>query len=346
VPDEVVVIANGRGPGRALERAVRELRELGMAPAVVRTTGPGHGIEAARDAVRAGAKLVVAAGGDGTVHEVVNGLLADGPTGDVTLGVLPMGSGSDFVRSFGIPRTAVRAARHLARGEVRLIDVGRIRFDSGQTRYFVNIAEAGLGGSVVARAATLPGFLGSARYLAAFCLALPRFEVGATQVTAGEDKLDSRALNVVVANCRFYGGGMQISPKSLPDDGALDVLVMTGPKRVACTTMPRVFLGRYLPHPHVTELRGSSVRIDGSDRYPVEADGELLGTTPATFEIVPGALRILVLSLHDLEGTQGRVGGVGDPAAVGLGVTKSGYRRRGDQLAGSEHRDAGRVGRD
>lgn len=289
----LLVIANGRGPARALDRAIGELRRLGLAPRVVRTTGPGHATRAASEAVRAGTRLVVAAGGDGTVHEVANGLLADGGAGDTVLGVLPMGSGSDFVRTFRIPRTPVRAARRLASGEVRRIDVGLIRFDSGESRYFVNIAEAGLGGSVVARAAALPGFLGPARYLAAFCLVLPRFETGRARVAAGDAGTDRPTLNVVIANCQYYGGGMRISPRSSPDDGALDVLVMTGPKRVACTTMPRVFLGRYLPHPHVTEMAGTTVRVAGDVRYLVEADGELLGTTPATFEIIPGALKIL-----------------------------------------------------
>ncbi|HLK01249.1 MAG TPA: diacylglycerol kinase family protein [Streptosporangiaceae bacterium] len=288
----LLVIANGRGPARALDRAVRELRRLGFEPDVVRTTGPGHATSAARDAVRAGGRLVVAAGGDGTVHEVANGLLADGHGADTVLGVLPMGSGSDFVRSFGIPRTPVRAARRLADGEVRRIDVGLIRFDSGESRYFVNIAEAGLGGAVVARAARLPRFLGPGRYLAAFCLVLPRFETGRTRVAAGDDRTDRRTLNVVIANCRYYGGGMRISPKSAPDDGMLDILVMTGPKRSACATMPRVFLGRYLPHPHVTEMRGNTIRIDGDAPYLVEADGELLGPIPATFEVLPGALRL------------------------------------------------------
>lgn len=98
--------------------AIRELRRLGFEPDVVRTTGPGHATAAARDAMRAGTGLVVAAGGDGTVREVANGLLGDCHGAGPVLGVLPMGSGSDFVRSFGIPRTPVRAARRLADGEL------------------------------------------------------------------------------------------------------------------------------------------------------------------------------------------------------------------------------------
>ena len=99
---------------------------------------------------------------------------------------------------------------------------------------------------------------------------------------------------MVVANCRFYGGGMQISPKSEPDDGTLDVLVMTGPKSDAFTTLPKVYRGTHLPHRNIAELRASRVQVDTDQPFLVEADGEVLGTTPATFGIIPGAIRLKV----------------------------------------------------
>ena len=103
-----------------------------------------------------------------------------------------------------------------------------------------------------------------------------------------------RAHNVVVANCRFYGGGMQISPKSEPDDGALDVLVMAGPKSDAFTALPKIYRGTHLPHRNIAELRASRVRLDADPPLKIEADGEMLGTTPATFEIIPTPLRLKV----------------------------------------------------
>jgi diacylglycerol kinase (ATP) len=103
-----------------------------------------------------------------------------------------------------------------------------------------------------------------------------------------------RAFNVVVANCRFYGAGMQISPKSEPADGALEVLVMAGPKSDSFTTLPKVYRGTHLPHRHIAELRASRVRVEADPPLPIEADGEILGTTPATFEVIPGAIRLKV----------------------------------------------------
>ncbi len=302
----LVVIANprsGRGKvGAHLVEIERILTGAGLAYRVVRTTHPGHATEAARDALGRGERYLVAAGGDGTVHEVLNGMIADDQpvAGDAVLGVVAAGSGCDFVRSFGLPGDAVQAARHLAGDQARPIDVGKVTFSSGTapgtavTRYFANIAEAGLGGAVVARAAGLPAFLGGAKYFCGFWLTLPRFAPRAVRLDADGRELAWRAFNVVVANCRFYGGGMQISPKSEPADGALEVLVMAGPKSDSFTTLPKVYRGTHLPHRHIAELRASRVRVEADPPLPIEADGEILGTTPATFEIIPGAIRLKV----------------------------------------------------
>jgi diacylglycerol kinase (ATP) len=307
----LVVIANprsGRGKvGKHLVEIERILTDAGLSYRIVRTTRPGHATEAARDALDRGERYLVAAGGDGTVHEVLNGMIdGDQPVAaDAVLGVVAAGSGCDFVRSFGLPGDAVEAARHLAGNGVRLIDVAKVTFQPGPsssagsdtaevTRYFANIAEAGLGGAVVDRTLRLPGFLGGAKYFAGFWLTLPGFGPRTVRLDADGQEFAGRAFNVVVANCRFYGGGMQISPKSDPCDGALDVLVMTGPKSDAFTTLPKVYRGTHLPHRHMVELRARRVRIEADPPLPIEADGEILGTTPATFEVIPQAIRVKV----------------------------------------------------
>jgi diacylglycerol kinase (ATP) len=299
----LVIIANpasGRGRSEAKLRGIETaLREWGLEYRILPTTGPGHAAEAAAAALRDGDRFLVAAGGDGTVHEVVNGMFAgDRPIApDAVLGVLAAGSGSDFVKSFGIPGDAVRAARHLTGDAVRTIDVGKVTLADGAAttvKYFSNIAEAGLGGAVVARASRLPAALARARYFFGFWLTLPRFRPATVRLDADGQAFEWLAHNVVVANCRFYGGGMQISPKSEPDDGRLDVLVMTGPKSDAYTTLPRMYRGTHLPHRNIAELRASRVTIETDVPFPIEADGEVLGTTPATFEVIPRALRLKV----------------------------------------------------
>jgi diacylglycerol kinase (ATP) len=300
----LVVIANPRSGGGKVGTHLPEIERIltgaQLSYRIVRTTHPGHATEIARDALARGERYLVAAGGDGTVHEVVNGMLdADGRPGavDAVLGVVAAGSGCDFVRSFGLPGDALQAARRLAGDQVRPIDVGRVSYADGPTqatRYFLNIAEAGLGGAVVARSARLPAFLGAARYLAGFWLTLPGFRPATVQLGADGHAYQWRAHNVVVANCRFYGGGMQISPKSEPDDGALDVLVMVGPKSDAFTALAKVYRGSHLPHRNIAELRATRLTIEADPPFPIEADGETLGTTPATFEIIHTPIRLKV----------------------------------------------------
>jgi YegS/Rv2252/BmrU family lipid kinase len=298
----LVLIANpGAGRGRvdrALPRVEAVLKQANLSYRIVRTTHRGHATEAARQALRDGERYLVAVGGDGTVHEVVNGMVSGGGPllADAVLGVVPAGSGSDFIRSFGLPADAEQAARHLAGDQVRPIDVGTVTCADGETRCFANIAQVGLGAAVVTRAAGLKAgrLLGGARYPAAFWLVLPGFRAAPVRLDADRHSYAWHAFNVVVANGRFYGGGMQISPNSDPADGLLDVLVMTGPKSDSFTTLPKVYQGAHLPHRNIAELRAARLSVGADPGFPVEADGELLGTTPASFGIIPGAIRLKV----------------------------------------------------
>jgi YegS/Rv2252/BmrU family lipid kinase len=296
----LVLIANpnaGRGAAdQALSRIKDVLTSENLSYRIVRTTHPGHATEAARQALRDGERYLVAVGGDGTVHEVVNGMIEGGKplVPDAVLGVVAAGSGCDFVRSFGLPADAEHAAARLAGDRARTIDVGTVTCADGKTTCFVNIAEVGLGAAVVARAANLGRFLGGARYAAGFWLTLPRFRPAAVRLDADGQHHAWRAFNVVVANCRFYGGGMQISPNSDPTDCLLDILVMTGPKSDSFTTLPKVYKGAHLPHRNIAELRAAQLSVKAEPGFQVEADGEVLGATPASFGIIPGAIRLKV----------------------------------------------------
>jgi len=298
----LVLIANpnaGRGTvDQALPRIERVLTSNNLSYRVVRTTRPGHATEAARQALRTGERYLVAVGGDGTVHEIVNGMVASGGplVADAVLGVVAAGSGCDFARSFDLSPDVEQAAARLAGDQVQAIDVGTVTCADGETRCFVNIAEVGLGAAVVARAAGLSAgrLLGGARYAVGFWLTLPRFRPAAVRLDADGQHYAWRAFNVVVANCRFYGGGMQISPNSDPCDCLLDILVMTGPKSDSFTTLPKVYQGAHLPHRNIAELCAARLSVEAEPCYQVEADGELLGTTPASFGIIPGAIRLKV----------------------------------------------------
>ena len=299
-----VLVANptaGKGGvAKRLSEIEQRLRARGLIPRVVTTAGPGDAVKAARDALRAGETFLVAVGGDGTVHEVVNGMFEDGKAivEQPLLGVVAAGSGCDFIKTFGLPDDVAGACAHLHGTTTFAIDVGKITFLDGDgneaVRYFPNIAEIGLGGAVVARAARLPRFFGRSRYFFGFWLTLPRFKRFTVNVEAEPKPFHGGAYNVVVANGQFYGGGMRISPRSWPSDGMFDLIVMTGPKSESFTTLPKVYRGEHLPHPNMRELKAAKVRVDADRSLPIEADGEVLGVTPATFEIIPEAIRVKI----------------------------------------------------
>lgn len=299
------LIANLRAGGPRTRAAVAQLRRRldthGLEHDVRTTEGPGDATRIARRVLDEGGRFLVAVGGDGTVHEVVNGMVAgDRPVADdAVLGVVAAGSGCDFVRTFGLPGKPGPAADRLPGSDVRRIDLARITYLDGEgrpvARYFANIAEAGLGAATAGRAVRLPRLLGQSRYFFGFWAALPGWKPGAVRIEVdGEVVHDGRAVNVVVANCRFFGGGMHISPSSDPTDGTIETLVFTGRKTDSFTMLPRVYRGTHVPHGSIVELSGRRVVLDADQPYPVEADGEVLGTTPVTVEVVPAAVTLKV----------------------------------------------------
>ena len=292
---DLVVIANpksGRGRvGEELPELERQLNAKRFGYRIVETEAPGHATTIVREALKSGDRFIVAVGGDGTVHEVVNGMIEDGrPIGEgPVLGVVPAGSGCDFVRTFGLPQDVPKAVRHLEGDRLFPIDVARVDYvQDGRsvTRYVPNIAECGLGGAVVARAERLPRWLGRSRYFWGFWLSVRKYRAGTITVHADSKVFEGRANNVVVANCQYYGGGMKISPRSYPGDGVLDVQISTGPKSEAFTLIPKIYRGEHIPHPHIKEMRGKQITVDADRPLPIEGDGEVLGTTPATFTVL------------------------------------------------------------
>jgi YegS/Rv2252/BmrU family lipid kinase len=298
-PIDVALVVNpvaGRGRvGRELPALVERLDAAGVAHTVLMSQGPGHAVELAAAASVEGFDVVAAVGGDGTVNEVVNGLVSgDRPVGSAALGVVAAGSGADFARTFGLPKHTADV-RPDAFGTRTPLDVGRIVCDgpTGRvTRYFVNVAEAGLGAAVVARAARLPRRLGRTRYLIAFWPTLARFAPCNIRVSSNGASIDEEAHNVVIANARYFGGGMHISPHSDPADGELDVQVSVGPKRQAFTLIPKIYRGRHLPDERILEMAGARISVDADRPLTIEADGELVGNTPATFTALPGLLSL------------------------------------------------------
>ena len=252
------------------------------------STRPGELTDLARET---NADLLVVVGGDGSVNEVVNGTAGRG----VELAVLAQGTGKDFARTHGLP-TRFDEAVHVAQvGRVRELDLGRVTFDDGE-RYFANVASLGMSGAVAERANSMSKALGGK---ATFFYALTR-EFLTWRNTGVSVRLDGaersgRMHDVVVANGRFHGGGMKLAPDAAADDGLFDVLLIGDVSKLDfVTTAPKLYRGTHVTHPKVEILRSAFVEVDADATLPIETDGELVGATPARFEIVPRALRLRV----------------------------------------------------
>jgi YegS/Rv2252/BmrU family lipid kinase len=259
----------------------------------------------ARDAVKEGRPAVVAAGGDGTINEVVNGFFEADATSvsDTRFGVLPLGTGGDFRRTFGIDSDPEAAARVLAAGREKVIDAGRatVALPGGGTvtRHFINIADAGIGGDVVDRVNHSSKILGGdLSFLLASLVSLMRWKNRPMRATVDGEVFDmSAAQQVVIANCRFFGSGMMMAPGADPSDGLFDV-IMVGDVGIVenIRGLAKIKAGKHLDedNPKLTLVRGRKVEVTSPAQVLVEMDGEQPGQLPASFEIMPSALRMIV----------------------------------------------------
>jgi diacylglycerol kinase (ATP) len=287
------------GVGRRLPEVRAKLDERELPYEVRYTEGPAHATLIAREALEGGSRFVAAMGGDGTIHEVVNGMLVDDRpiVDDAVLGVVACGTGSDFIRTFGLPNMPAHAVAHLDGPESFPIDIGKITYtEDGRsvTRYFPNVAEAGLGAETVLRAGRLPRFLGPTLYFFAFWLALARHREARVRVDLVDRTYEGAMNNLVVANGQFFGGGMKIAPKAAPTDGLLDIQIEHARRREAIALLPKVYKGEHVPHPDIEEAKRVRVSIEADRPLRIEADGEVLGFTPATFEVLRDVVNLKV----------------------------------------------------
>jgi diacylglycerol kinase (ATP) len=259
---------------------------------MVETRERGHATTLAAEAARARVPLVVAVGGDGTLNEVVNGLVPLREEYPVTVGALMTGRGRDACRNLGLARDPRRAARRLGEGRVVSLDVGLARWPGGQ-RYFLGWAGVGFDAAVTERAGERGGRL---TYLRAALTSLRAYRPAEMVVHLDDARAwAGPAASVVVCNGASFGGGMRIAPGARPDDGLLDAVWLGALGRAELARwLPTVYWGGHLANPRIRTRRAAQVRVDAGAALPAELDGELGGHTPLDVEICPGALRLLV----------------------------------------------------
>lgn len=299
--------ASGRGAAGRMAEGLVARAEASCGPLVVASTGaPGDAARLARAAAERGAARILVAGGDGTLGEVVTGLLTPTrsdtplPAEPPSLGLLPVGSGCDFARTLGLPRTVGAALDVIAAGHVRLLDAGRV--ESGDTgggrrvRHFANEVSAGLSGDTVMRVHHYSPRLGPRLgFLLGALSAVSTHEPFEASVEVDGEVVHEGAISLfAAANGCYFGAGMRVAPNASLDDGLLEVVVARGLSRPEILThLPSFYLGRHGRHPLVSFHAARVVRlIPIAGRAAVEVDGEAGLVLPLRIECIPGALRV------------------------------------------------------
>lgn len=290
--EKLVIIVNktaGRGKCAHLWPFISDLLgELGVNFDAHFTQAKGDATSLAAEAVRSGATRIVSIGGDGTLHEVVNGI---GIRPDVALGIIPAGSGNDFVRSLGLaPGDWQSACRLIADGCTAPIDLGQVN-----GRYYANVSGVGFD-AAVANCANEWGklhFRGTLAYVAALLRTLKEFAPTDVTIELDDRTVQGSSWLVAVANAQFFGGGMWIAPEASMQDGMFDICILGELSKAGfLRAFPSVFSGKHLQHPAIHLFRSKRVRITTSAKYLVQADGEIVGSTPMDYELHPSALQV------------------------------------------------------
>jgi YegS/Rv2252/BmrU family lipid kinase len=306
-----LVIVNPRSRGGANRHFARveEALRSALGPIEVEwTRAPRDAERIAREGVRAGVERLVIAGGDGTTSEVVSGLLGADLARYADLAILPLGTGSDLLRTIGIPRDLNLALQQIAEGTTRCIDVGRITYHDPEgkekTSHFANVTSMGISGLVMkfvnsttkALGERISFLIGTLRGLAHYRTQDVKLALDGETIHAGPLVL------AVAANGSFFGGGMRVAPGARPDDGLLDVVVIPDYTKLRLLReLPRIYRGTHVDVEGVLSRRGLCLEASAlpgaeggapSDVW-IEVDGEPLGTLPVRVEILPKAISVL-----------------------------------------------------
>lgn len=289
---EVVAIVNrtaGKGKCERLWPQISGyLEQLGLKLKVEFTKGEGDATHLAKAAASSGVPAVLSVGGDGTLNEVVNGLVGHP---DITLGIIPAGSGNDFIRSLGInPADWQSACQIISRGQTKAVDLGQVN-----GRHFINVSGVGFDSTVVDCANTWgkAHFPSKLAYVAAVLKTLRDFKPSRIKIQLDDQEIEAVSWLVVVASGQYFGGGMWIAPDADVHDGLFDVCVLGDLSKLAFLwAFPSIFSGKHLRHPAIKLYRARRVSVTAEPPMLVQADGEVIATTPISFAVRQSSLRI------------------------------------------------------
>lgn len=299
----VIVNPNaGNGKGKKDWESISALLKEEQLPFIVKfTERKGHAIIFASEAIGEGFRKIITVGGDGTLNEVVNGVFSCSTcsTTDISLALIPVGTGNDWGRMFGIPLDYKKAIKIISENKQMLHDIGTVSFFNGpekKKRYFINIAGLGFESIVVRRTNIQKdkGRSGKLIYFYNLLMSLLSYKNTKAEIDIDGERISADVFSINVGNGRYCGGGMRQTPNALPDDGALDVTVINGMgKFEIIRNLKILYNGTILSHPKIDGYRCRNIKVSSDSVIYTEADGESLGHTPAEFSIIPASINIV-----------------------------------------------------
>lgn len=284
------IIANpwaGHGRGASnLERLQQIIRRRGFDCELVLTERPGHATELARQLAEAGEPRIAIMGGDGTIGEVVDGIVGS----DVEIGVISTGTGNDVARSLGLPLNDLERGLEIAfEGSPRLVDVGRER-----DRHFISVLGLVFPAVVAAQANSITRLHGSVAFFVAVYRALYRLRAVPLEIELDDQTLQLKSAAVLIQNTPYTGGGMRMAPEAKIDDGLLDVVVVSDIGKLdLMVSFPRAYSGRHLQHRRFALYRSSRVSVRSPESLPKMFDGDICGETPVEADTIRGGVKLI-----------------------------------------------------
>jgi len=278
----------GKGKGKIVaEEIYLYMKELSIPYEVKLTTRRNEAEILAQRAAEEGFKKIVAVGGDGTIYEVLNGIIG----ADVLLGVIPAGTGNDFVRTVGIGKNIGQALHTVVYGKDKFIDCGK-----ANGRYFINVAGVGFDTEILKEVESIKKFLtGKWAYLAGTLKTLLYYKNKSIKISIDGQEYNKEILLAAFANGKFYGGGMKIAPAASIQDGCFDIIIIHKiSKWKILRLFPTIFSGQHIHVKEVSLYQGKKITLSCDYPIPVNLDGDLVGDTPLILEIIPNAVRVLV----------------------------------------------------
>jgi diacylglycerol kinase (ATP) len=286
---------------RKSRKIISHLVNQGFDVEVKLTYEKGSAITIAKQGIEAGFRKILVIGGDGTMNEVVNGVMLQQvvPPAEIMLGMFSLGTGNDFIRTLNIPKDYEAATDVLMQGKTKTIDVGLVHFklnNQPASRYFINVLGMAFDGAVTDSANSTKGSIGKLTYLKSVVATLFKYQPTQVKIVVdGKTVTDDIIFCINIGNCKYSGGGMRMVPHALPDDGLFDITILKPlPTFTALGNLYRLFDGTIDKLQQATTLRGKHIQVFSEPEICAEAEGEFLGWSSFEVNMIPKSITMLV----------------------------------------------------